>query len=105
MLKDRSCVPCRGGIAPLSREKAEAYLQETPDWQLESNKITREFTFKDFKSAMAFVNNVAKIAEDQGHHPDIQIHWNKVALSLYTHKINGLHENDFILAAKIDALV
>lgn len=105
MLKDQSCVPCRGGVPPLPKEKADQYLCETPDWRVDGSKIVREFTFKNFKDAMAFVNDVADIAEEQGHHPDIFIHWNKVRLELYTHKIGGLHENDFILAAKIDALM
>ncbi|MBI4360629.1 4a-hydroxytetrahydrobiopterin dehydratase [Candidatus Micrarchaeota archaeon] len=105
MLKDQFCVPCRGGIPPLPKEKAEFYLREVPNWKLEGNRIARTIKFKNFKDAMAFVNAVADIAEQQGHHPDIEIHWNEVRLELYTHKIGGLHENDFILAAKIDALM
>jgi len=78
-----------------------------PGWTLreESTRLSRRFEFKDFKKAIEFVNRVAEIAEEQGHHPDIAIHWNKVDLVLWTHKIGGLHENDFILAAKVDCLL
>ncbi len=104
MLKDQSCVPCRGGVPPLSESQARALLKEVPDWTLQENKIVREFQFKDFRHAMAFVNAVADLAEQEGHHPDFEIRWNNVRLTLYTHAIGGLHENDFVLAAKIDAL-
>lgn len=106
-LKDQSCVPCRGGVPPFSKEQAQALLKEVPEWRLEEDggKIVREFKFKDFKGAMVFVNQVAEVAEKEGHHPDISIHWNRVRLELYTHKIGGLHENDFVMAAKIDALL
>ncbi len=82
-------------------------LAGTPAWKLEENgtRLVRRFEFKDFKKAMEFVNRVAEIAEEQGHHPDIAIHWNKVDLVLWTHKNGGLHENDFILAAKVDRLL
>ena len=82
-------------------------LGDAPDWRLEEKgtRLVRRFEFQDFKKAIEFVNRVAEIAEEEGHHPDIAIHWNKVDLVLWTHKIGGLHENDFILAAKIDRLL
>ena len=82
-------------------------LAGIPAWKLEENgaRLVRRFEFEDFKKAIEFVNRVAEIAEEQGHHPDIAIHWNKVDLVLWTHKIGGLHENDFILAAKVDQLL
>ena len=106
-LASKSCVPCRGGIPPLPEERARELLHATPAWRLEESgrRLTRRFEFEDFKSAMEFVNRVADIAEEEGHHPDIAIHWNRVDLTLWTHKIGGLHENDFILAAKVDRLL
>jgi len=106
-LASRSCVPCRGGIPPLAEEEAHRLLQGAPGWKLEENatRLTRRFELGDFKKAIEFVNRVADIAEQEGHHPDIAIHWNKVDLILWTHKIGGLHENDFILAAKINRLL
>ena len=106
-LAPKSCVPCRGGVPPLSANEAARHLASTPAWRLEENgtRVARRFEFQDFVGAMKFVNRVAELAEAQGHHPDIAIHWNKVDLVLWTHKIGGLHENDFILAAKIDRLL
>lgn len=106
-LASRACVPCRGGIPPLEEAEARRLLEGTPEWRLEENgtRLVRRFEFEDFVKAMAFVNRVADLAEEQGHHPDIAIHWNKVDLVLWTHKIGGLHENDFILAAKVDRLL
>lgn len=102
-LINKKCVPCEGGMPPLTAEEIEKYLPEVPDWEvLDNKKIQREFKFKDFKEAMAFVNKVADLAESEGHHPDIHLHnWNKVRLELSTHAIGGLSENDFILAAKV----
>jgi 4a-hydroxytetrahydrobiopterin dehydratase len=104
---EKTCVPCRGGIPPLTEEKAREYGAATPEWMLAENatRLFRRFEFRDFKAAMEFVNRVADVAEEEGHHPDIAIRWNKVELTLWTHKIGGLHENDFILAAKIDRLL
>ena len=106
-LASRTCVPCRGGIPPLTREQAAELLAKAPGWRLAENgtRLERRFEFEDFRNAIAFVNRVADVAEEQGHHPDIAIHWNKVDLTLWTHKIGGLHENDFILAAKINRLL
>src|SRR6185295_11642984 len=106
-LAGKSCVPCRGGIPPLTEAEARAFLSRTPGWSVAENgtRLQRRFAFRDFVAAMEFVNRVADIAEHEGHHPDIAIHWNKVDLVLLTHKIGGLHENDFILAAKINRLL
>lgn len=106
-LAGKSCVPCRGGVPPLSEAVARELARQTPLWRLEENstRLRRTFEFADFVEAMRFVNRVADVAETQGHHPDIAIHWNRVELTLWTHKIGGLHENDFILAARIDRLL
>ena len=106
-LSGRTCVPCRGGVAPLTEAEARAFGTETPEWSIEEHatRLVRRFEFEDFKKAIEFVNRVADVAEEQAHHPDIAIHWNKVELVLWTHKIGGLHENDFILAAKINRLL
>jgi 4a-hydroxytetrahydrobiopterin dehydratase len=106
-LAGKSCVPCRGGIPPLAEAAARELAAGTPGWRLEENatRLQRRFEFRDFVEAMKFVNRVADVAEQEGHHPDIAIHWNKVDLTLWTHKIGGLHENDFIVAAKIDRLL
>jgi len=105
-LAAKRCVPCRGGVAPIPPEKAREILPGASGWLLEENatRLARRFEFEDFRAAMEFVNGVADLAEEEGHHPDFAIHWNKVDLTLWTHKIGGLHENDFILAAKINRL-
>lgn len=105
-LSKKHCVSCEGGVPPLDRAAAEKLLKETPGWKLsaDAKTISRDFAFKDFNEAMAFVNKVAGIAEAEGHHPDIHVFWNKVRLDLSTHAIKGLSENDFILAAKVDML-
>ena len=104
-LSEQKCVPCEIGGKPLAHEEAMALLTEIPQWTLKDNSIEREFKFKDFREAIAFVNRVADVAEEQGHHPYIYINYNKVRLELSTHKIGGLSNNDFIMAAKIDKLV
>ncbi len=103
-LREQNCEPCHSGTLPLSYQDAAALVQEIPQWKLRDNSIEREFKFRDFKEAMDFVNRVAKAANEEDHHPDIHIFYNKVRLELSTHKIRGLSKNDFILAAKIDAL-
>lgn len=89
----------------MNADDAARYLKEVPLWQRRGDfkKISREFKFKNFKEAMAFVNQVAEIAETEGHHPDLHIYYNRVNIELQTHAVNGLSENDFILAAKISA--
>lgn len=105
-LAQKKCVACEGNEMPLEREEAEGLMKELRDWRLSGDArwISKEFTFKDFAGALAFVNDVGKVAEAEGHHPDIQLSWGKVVLELTTHAIKGLSENDFILAAKIDQL-
>ncbi len=99
------CVTCEGIGKPLEKKKILEFLKSVKGWNLSKKKISRTFVFKDFKEAMKFVNNVAALAEREGHHPDFSIHWNEVHLLLWTHAINGLSENDFVLAAKINLLL
>jgi 4a-hydroxytetrahydrobiopterin dehydratase len=104
-LTKKKCVPCEGGVKPLTPDEYGAYLRTTLSGWTDVNtvKIEKDYKFKDFKEALAFVNKVGQIAESEGHHPDISLHdWNKVKLTLTTHAIKGLSENDFILASKID---
>lgn len=89
----------------MARGEADSFLKQVPEWKLVGNKIERGFKFKNFIQAMKFVNNVADLVEQEGHHPDILVYsWNHVKLTTYTHAIGGLSENDFILAAKIDKI-
>ena len=103
-LAEQTAKPVAKGDVPLSRTDAGELMREVPQWSLTETSITRDFHFKDFRQAMDFVNGVAAIANEQDHHPDILISYNKVRLSLSTHKIGGLSMNDFIVAAKIDLL-
>lgn len=105
-LAKKECAPCKGGVPPLAGEKADELLRElSPGWKvIDSHHLEKEFTFKDFRKALAFTNKVGELAEGQGHHPDIYLAWGKVKITLWTHKINGLTESDFILAAKMDEL-
>ena len=103
-LEKKKCVPCESGGEPMSQSEAKKYLKKINGWKLKAKKIEREFKFKDFKKAMDFVNKVAEIAEQEGHHPDFTIHYNKVILDFWTHSMNGLSENDFIMAAKINKI-
>lgn len=104
-LTTKTCTPCRGGVPPLTRLEAERLLAETPGWKLNdaAAQIERTFVFADFAGALGFVQRIAALAEQEAHHPDICFGWGYCRVALYTHKIGGLHENDFILAAKIDA--
>ncbi len=107
-LAQKKCVPCEGGTPPMPPEQALRLQQQVRDWRLLTangiHTIEKGFKFKDFAEAMNFVNKVAAVAEEQGHHPDIKISWSRVTLQLTTHAIKGLSENDFIMAAKIDQL-
>src|ERR1700679_3565612 len=105
-LSDKHCVPCEGGVFPLAGEELDPFLKQTPSWKLSEDtfSISKDFKFKDFAQALAFVNKVGAIAEAEGHHPDIALSWGKVDVTLSTHAIGGLSENDFILAAKIDEI-
>ena len=105
LLADKKCVPCRGGVPPLKGKELEALHRIVPEWNVVSeHHVVRKFEFPDFKQALEFVNRVAALAEDQGHHPDILLAWGKAEITLWTHKIDGLTESDFIMAAKIDRL-
>lgn len=103
-LSKQKCVPCEGGMSPMSEANAQKHLREVRDWALAGKTIMKTITFKNFIEAMEFVNRVAKVAEEQGHHPDISISYRKVTFTLWTHAIGGLSINDFIIAAKIDEL-
>ena len=105
-LHEKKCVPCEGGAQPLTRAEAEKLLSQVQGWVLSDDvkNISRTFEFKNFVQAMAFVDNVADAAEIDAHHPDIHIFYNKVTLELSTHAIDGLSENDFIAAAKINRI-
>lgn len=104
-LAQKTCVPCRGGVPALrGRELADLH-QQVPDWEVvNEHHLTRQFKFPDFAQALAFVNRVGALAEEQGHHPDIYLTWGRADVSLWTHAIDGLTESDFIMAAKIDRL-
>ena len=105
-LTEKTCVPCRGGIPPLTENEAAVFAREVPNWRLThgSTRIERAFKFDDFTTSLAFVNQVSALAEEEGHHPDLAFGWGYANVELYTHKIKGLHENDFIMAAKIDRI-
>ena len=105
-LADRHCVPCKGGVPPLKGEALlSLYRQLGSGWNLiEEKRIEKEYTFKNFKDALQFTNEIGKIAEAEGHHPDIHLGWGKVKLLIWTHKIGGLTESDFIIAAKCDQI-
>jgi 4a-hydroxytetrahydrobiopterin dehydratase len=104
-LGSKTCVPCKGGMPPLAGKELEEYSRQTPAWRVvNGHHITREFKFSDFRKALDFVNKVGALAEDQGHHPDIFLAWGQATVTLWTHKIDGLTESDFIMAAKIDRL-
>lgn len=104
-LANKECVPCRGGVPPLERPQVDELLGQLDGWIVEKEfHLTRVLTFADFKTALALVNAVGDLAEAQGHHPDIYLAWGKVKIEVWTHKIDGLTESDFILAAKIDRI-
>lgn len=104
-LRNKKCIPCEGGVEPLSTDEAKNYLKELDEnWKINGKKIQREIKFKNFKEAIKFINQIADLAEREGHHPDLHIFYNQVKVELWTHAANGLTENDFILAAKIDIL-
>lgn len=103
-LADRQCIPCRGGVPPLPRERIEALLEQLePGWTLtERGHLLRVYEFADFAQALKFANRLGAIAEEQGHHPDLHVAWGKCGVEIWTHKIDGLTESDFFLAAKAD---
>ena len=99
------CVPCEGGVPALTRAEAEERARLVPEWTLDFPRISRRFELPDFRKALAWVNRVGMLAEEQGHHPDFHItSWNRVELVLWTHAVGGLSDNDFVMAREIDAL-
>lgn len=106
-LASKTCFACEGGTPPMTKEEVGKYVKQvSSDWTvIKNHSIKRKFRFEDFKQAMRFVNDVAEIANQEGHHPDIYIFYNIVELELFTHAVKGLSENDFIMAAKIDKII
>ena len=104
MLKNKNCVPCQGGIPPLSKKQiANLINQIDAEWNVAlDKKLSRNYDFSEYNDAVNFLNSVADMAENQGHHPFIHLNYKTVKIILFTHKINGLHENDFLMANKID---
>jgi 4a-hydroxytetrahydrobiopterin dehydratase len=106
-LAEKQCVLCKGGVPPLKGQELERLARELDGgWQVvEERQLEKEYRFKDFREALGFTNSIGELAEAQGHHPDIYLAWGKVKLTIWTHKINGLTESDFVLAAKADKLM
>ena len=104
-LARRTCVPCKGGVPPLKGEELKSLTRQVHGWKvIEEHHIEKSYDFSDFVSALEFVKAVGAVAEEQGHHPDILLRWGKVTVTIWTHKIDGLTESDFILAAKLDEI-
>jgi 4a-hydroxytetrahydrobiopterin dehydratase len=104
-LAGKTCVPCRGDVPPLKGEELEELSRQVPGWEVVyEHHLRREFRFKNFREALDFVNRVGELAEEQAHHPDMDLGWGRVGVTIFTHKIDGLTESDFILAAKVDRL-
>ncbi len=104
-LASKTCVPCRGGTPPLKGEELDDLRRQVPEWEVvEEHHLRRRFRFKNFREALDFVNRVGELAEEQGHHPDVSFGWGYAEVTIFTHKIDGLTESDFILAAKISEL-
>ena len=104
-LASKTCVPCRGGVPPLKGQQLADLQKQLAGWEVaDEHHLTKTYKFPDFRQALAFVNKVGDVAEEQGHHPNICFTWGKVEITIYTHAINGLTESDFILAAKIDRI-
>ena len=104
-LAERQCIPCRGGVPALKGEELRTLAAQVSDWQVvDEHHLQKTYRFNDFRESLDFVDQIGELAETQGHHPDICFGWGKAEVSIWTHKINGLTESDFILAAKIDKL-
>jgi 4a-hydroxytetrahydrobiopterin dehydratase len=104
-LAERQCVPCRGGVPPMKGDEVEKLSAQLPDWQvIKEHHLQKTYRFQNFAETLRFVNGVGELAEQQGHHPDICFGWGKAEITIWTHKIDGLTESDFVLAAKIDKL-
>ncbi|GJM45404.1 MAG: putative pterin-4-alpha-carbinolamine dehydratase [Gemmatimonadota bacterium] len=105
-LAQRTCIPCEGGVPPMKPDEIQEYVPLVPGWSvIENHHLVRTFEFPDFLQALAATNRVGQLAEEQGHHPDLHLGWGSLAVEIWTHKIDGLTESDFILAAKIDEIV
>lgn len=105
LLARKKCVPCHGGTPTLRPEEIARLQPEVPAWRVEEGRLRRAFRFEDFAGPMRFANRIAEIAEAEGHHPDLHVHWGRLEVEITTHAVKGLTENDFILAAKIDRLL
>jgi 4a-hydroxytetrahydrobiopterin dehydratase len=102
-LSQKTCVPCQGGVPPLTADERAPLLEQLSGWEvIDGHHLHKKYSFPDFVQALAFTNKIGDLAEQEGHHPDIYLTWGKVEISIWTHKIDGLTESDFILAAKID---
>jgi len=106
-LADKQCIPCRGGVPPLPQARIDELLKELePGWRLNAaGHLERSYEFRNFAEALAFANRIGAIAEQEGHHPDLHVAWGRCVVEIWTHKIDGLTESDFVLAAKYDRLV
>ena len=106
-LASRKCVPCQGGAQPLKGAAVAALLEELGHGWLAADEhhLEKTYTFKNFRQALDFANRVGEVAEQEGHHPDIYLAWGRVTLKVWTHKIDGLTESDFVFAAKVDAVL
>jgi len=108
-LYEKNCVPCRGDIAPFTKEQIDEYLKYLIDWKVLINQnkafyLLRVYKFSDFEKSLSFINKVSNIAEEEGHHPDLKFGWGYAEVNIFTHAINGLSLSDFILASKIDMI-
>jgi 4a-hydroxytetrahydrobiopterin dehydratase len=105
-LASKTCVPCRGGTPPLQGEELDDLRRQVPEWEvIEEHHLRRRFRFKNSREALDFVNRVGELAEEQGHHPDVSFGWGYAEITVFTHKIDGLTESDFIFAAKTNTLL
>lgn len=104
-LRTRHCAPCTSATPRLTTASAHALAVQIPDWQVTDERLVRRFVFPEFVAAMAFVNRLAAIAEREGHHPDFAVHYRQVDVTIWTHAVGGLTENDFILAAHVEAAI
>jgi 4a-hydroxytetrahydrobiopterin dehydratase len=102
--KEKRCIPCEGGVPKVSEEQAAEWLKTLSGWEVRGDRLHKTLTLKDFRAAMSLLNQVAEVAEEEGHHPDFCVHYNRIEFTVWTHAIGGLSENDFILAGKIDSL-
>ncbi len=104
-LAERECIPCRGGVPPMQAEEIQHFLGQLTGWEVVgSHHLSKHYKFGNFRETLDFVNRVGELAEAQGHHPDVCFGWGKAEITIWTHKIDGLTESDFVLAAKIDKL-